>query len=73
MTAFGVGGNRLLGSAVREKDGWLVNRFFCVLNFFIIYCRNLVLFLTAGELWMLAVFTRDSRLDEKTGNGTDRC
>jgi len=71
MTTFGVGGSRLLGSAAREKDGWLVNRSFFVLNFFTIYCRNLVLFLTAGELWMLAVFTRDSKLDDRTQNGTE--
>jgi len=50
MTAFGVGGSKLLGSASREKDGKLVNRSFSVLNFFTIYCRNFVLFLIAGEV-----------------------
>lgn len=50
MTAFGVGGSKRLGSASREKDGKLVNRFFSVLNFFTIYCRNFVLFLIAGEV-----------------------
>lgn len=72
MTAFGVGGSKLLGSASREKDGQLVNRSFSVLNFFTIYCRNCVLFLIAGEFCMLAVFTRDSKLDDKSRNGTDR-
>jgi len=50
MTALGVGGSKLLGSASREKDGQLVNRSISVLNFFTIYYRNFVLFLTAGEV-----------------------
>jgi hypothetical protein len=50
MTAFGVGGSKLLGTAPREKNGQLVNKYFSVLIFFTINCRNFVLFLTAGEV-----------------------
>jgi hypothetical protein len=50
MTAFGVSGSKLLGSATRKTNGQLVNRSFSIINFFTIYCRNLILFLNAGEL-----------------------
>jgi hypothetical protein len=50
MTAFGVGGSKFLGSASREKDGQLVNKSFSTLDFFTIYCKNSVLFFTAGEV-----------------------
>jgi hypothetical protein len=42
MTAFGVGGSKLLGSASREKNGQLVNKSFSILKFFTIHCKSFV-------------------------------